>query len=120
MTTLGIGLIVIGVALVCGGLILWPRAPQREHENQAGTRPPYGSTMGQYEKYMQLWKKLGISRDPERIIQRICHAKDMPGKPRQALLGIGFTHQEIAETDTVELVVKYLKRLHQIVRDGKA
>ena len=32
---LGIGLIVIGVALVCGGLILWPRAPQREHENQA-------------------------------------------------------------------------------------
>ena len=84
------------------------------------TRPPYGSTMGQYEKYIQLWKKLGISRDPERIIQRICHAKDMPGKPRQALLGIGFTHQEIAETDTVELVVKYLKRLHQIVRDGKA
>ena len=35
MTTLGIGLIVIGVALVCGGLILWPRAPQGEHENQA-------------------------------------------------------------------------------------
>ena len=35
MTTLAIGLIVIGVALVCGGLILWPRAPQREHENQA-------------------------------------------------------------------------------------
>jgi hypothetical protein len=27
MTTVGIGLIVVGVALVCGGLILWPRAP---------------------------------------------------------------------------------------------
>ena len=35
MTTLGIGLIVIGVALVCGGLILWPRASQREDEDQA-------------------------------------------------------------------------------------
>ena len=35
MTTLGIALIVIGVALVCGGLILWPRAPQREDEDQA-------------------------------------------------------------------------------------
>jgi hypothetical protein len=33
MTTLGIGLIVIGVALVCGGLILWPRASQRENED---------------------------------------------------------------------------------------
>ena len=35
MTTLGIGLIVIGVALVCGGLILWPRASQREDEDKA-------------------------------------------------------------------------------------
>ena len=35
MTTLGVGLIVIGGALVCGGLILWPRASQREDEDQA-------------------------------------------------------------------------------------
>jgi hypothetical protein len=35
MTTLGVGLIVIGVALVSGGLILWPRASQREDEDQA-------------------------------------------------------------------------------------
>ena len=35
MTTVRIGLIVIGVALVCGGLILWPRAPQAEHEDRA-------------------------------------------------------------------------------------
>ena len=35
MTTLGIGLIVIGVALVCGGLILRPRASQREDEDHA-------------------------------------------------------------------------------------
>jgi hypothetical protein len=34
MATLGIALIVIGVALVCGGLILWPRAPHREDEDQ--------------------------------------------------------------------------------------
>ena len=35
MTTLGFGLIVIGVALVCGGLILRPRASQREDEDHA-------------------------------------------------------------------------------------
>jgi hypothetical protein len=35
MTTVGVGLIVMGVALVCGGLILWPRASQREDEGQA-------------------------------------------------------------------------------------
>jgi len=35
MTTLGIGLIVIGVALVCGGLILRPRASQKEDDDRA-------------------------------------------------------------------------------------
>jgi hypothetical protein len=35
MTTLGIALIVIGVASVFGGLILWPRAPGRDDEDQA-------------------------------------------------------------------------------------
>ena len=35
MITVGIGLIVVGVALVCGGLIFWPRAPQTEHEDRA-------------------------------------------------------------------------------------
>ena len=84
------------------------------------TRPPYGSTMEQYETYMQLSKMSGIPRDPERTIKRICDAKDTPGKPRQALLDVGFTRQEISETDTVELVIKYLERLQQISRDGKA
>jgi len=37
MTTLGIGLIVIGVALVCGGLILWPRASQKDEDHADGT-----------------------------------------------------------------------------------
>ena len=55
------------------------------------TRPPYGSTMEQYETYMQLSKMSGIPRDPERTIKRICDAKDVPGKPRQALLDVGFT-----------------------------
>src|SRR5262249_15940608 len=84
------------------------------------TRPPYGSTMEQYESYMQLSKMLGIPKDPERTIKRICDAKDIPGKPRQVLLDVGFTLQEISETDTVELVIKYLERLQQISRDGKA
>ena len=82
------------------------------------TRPPYGSTMERYET--QLSKMSGIPRDPERTIKRICDAKDTPGKPRQALLDVGFTRQEISETDTVELVIKYLERLQQISRDGKA
>jgi len=69
---------------------------------------------------MQLSKMLGIPKDPERTIKRICDAKDIPGKPRQALLDVGFTLQEISETDTVELVIKYLERLQQISRDGKA
>jgi hypothetical protein len=30
MTALGASLIVIGIALVCAGLILWPRAPQAD------------------------------------------------------------------------------------------
>ena len=29
MTALGIGSIIIGVALVCAGLIFWPRGPTR-------------------------------------------------------------------------------------------
>ena len=84
------------------------------------SRPPYGSTMRQYESYMQLSKKLGIPSDPERTIKRICDAKDTPGKPRQALLDVGFTYEEISETDTVDLVVKFLERLQEILRDERA
>jgi hypothetical protein len=84
------------------------------------SRPPYGSTMRQYESYMQLSKKLGIPSDPERTIKRICDAKDTPGKPRQALLDVGFTYEEISETDTVELVIKYIERLQEILRDERA
>jgi hypothetical protein len=84
------------------------------------TRPPYGSTMRQYESYIRVSKRWGIPSDPERTIKRICNAKDIPGKPRQALLDVGFTRQEIAETDTVELVIKYLERLQQILRDDRA
>jgi hypothetical protein len=84
------------------------------------SRPPYGSTMRQYESYMQLSKMLGIPRDPERTIKRICDAKDTPGKPRQALLDVGFTYEEISETDTVDLVVKFLERLQEILRDERA
>jgi len=83
------------------------------------TRPPYGSTMRQYESYMQVSKRWGLPSDPERTIKRICVAKDIPGKPRQALLAAGFTRQEISETDTVELVIKYLERLQQILRDER-
>jgi hypothetical protein len=51
------------------------------------TRPPYGSTMERYET--QLSKMSGIPRDPERTIERICNAKDVPRKARQALLDVG-------------------------------
>ena len=34
MTNVGIALIVIGLALVCGGLILWPRALRTEEEQK--------------------------------------------------------------------------------------
>jgi hypothetical protein len=34
MTALGIGLIVIGLALVCAGFISWPRASRREQEEK--------------------------------------------------------------------------------------
>jgi hypothetical protein len=84
------------------------------------TRPPYGSTMRQYESYIQVTKRWGIPSDPERTIKRICVAKDIPGKPRQALLDVGFTRQEISATDTVEFVIKYIERLQEILRDERA
>jgi hypothetical protein len=77
--------------------------------------PPYGSTMSQYENYIRVSKEVGFPSDPERTIKQLCNAKDIPGKQRQALLDVGFTYQEIAETDTVELFIKYTKRLRQVL-----
>jgi hypothetical protein len=69
---------------------------------------------------MKVAKEMNFPSDPERTIKQVCNARDIPGKPRQALLDVGFTYQEISETDTVELVIKYLKRLEQILRDNRA
>jgi hypothetical protein len=79
------------------------------------THPPYGSTMERYENFIQANKETGLLDDPERTIRKICNAKDIPGKPRQALFAVGFTFQEISETDTLDLLIKYLKRAREVL-----
>ena len=44
MNTLGIALIVLGLTLVCGGLVLWPRASRTEEEEKTSQTAEEGKT----------------------------------------------------------------------------
>jgi len=57
MTTVGIGLIVIGVAQVCGGLILWPR--HRRQNTKTGQRFGCGDTMSRSRGWFKISAQLG-------------------------------------------------------------
>ena len=78
MTTVGIGLIVIGVAQVCGGLILWPR--HRRQNTKTGQRFGCGDTMSRSRGWFISWEikanaRLLISGSQVRSLSRFRNSR---------------------------------------------
>jgi hypothetical protein len=65
MKTLGIALIVLGLTLVCSGLILWPRASRTEEEEKTSQTAEEGKTKTETGGLADLVRRLNESSDED-------------------------------------------------------
>jgi hypothetical protein len=78
------------------------------------SKEPYGASQASYEAYMH---GFGDWSDPKGNLQRVCIGQSFPGSPqRKVLVTLGFTPQEIEETDTAHLIIEAMTRAREILK----